>query len=250
MYLSDFSNIDDIIVKGDPMSDQPINEEELKAIEARLNAATPGPWETEGRFEDTYTKIGPLTPFVYRYMEDPAQDETIQGAAADVEFIVHVPDDVRRLIAEVQRLRHRMAVAEKLESYWRAEVDELRSSDTQREIDILSMRIAAMATAQAKNTDKETLDRIKQDAKRFEDEAMQTQAFGQYTADNTAFPGSVQRLRVGDRVRWQADEDAPNEIMTVTRLWTANNGIHYAEVKLADGTISQESSRLFERVED
>ncbi|MHB8406220.1 MAG: hypothetical protein ACYDCJ_12435 [Gammaproteobacteria bacterium] len=62
---------------------------DLDAIEARANAATPGPWDTDeydGGLRSTVT-AGPIT-----------SDE-------DYDFIAHARTDVPALIAEVRRLR-------------------------------------------------------------------------------------------------------------------------------------------------
>lgn len=71
-----------------------MTEEQLKAIEARAKAATPGPW-----FVDT-------DKCVYR---DRPNDELIadpsQTNPADAEFIAHAREDIPKLVEEVRRLK-------------------------------------------------------------------------------------------------------------------------------------------------
>lgn len=87
--------------------DAPLTADEIAAIQARLNAATPGPWDYEsyhgGRtlnhFSADYTHIGPLEVDRGECREPVA----ITARPADVEFVLHAPDDVRRLIADNRR---------------------------------------------------------------------------------------------------------------------------------------------------
>lgn len=82
-------------------------DEKLKAIAARLQLITPGPWTTMRQNR----KRGDYTVYVYRdYLG--AQDvvagcigDDATPADKDAEFIAHAPDDIRALLAEVERLR-------------------------------------------------------------------------------------------------------------------------------------------------
>lgn len=78
---------------------------DLDAIEARANAATPGPWghySTGSYVYATRTKVCQL--------EDPWIANGNQRN--DAAFIAHAREDVPALIAEVRRLREELAVAE------------------------------------------------------------------------------------------------------------------------------------------
>jgi hypothetical protein len=77
------------------MTDQPLD---LDAIEARLNAATPGPWH----LTDADTIVAPLTSEVVADAWEPTQ------ASRNGEFIENARTDVETLIAEVRRLRGRL----------------------------------------------------------------------------------------------------------------------------------------------
>lgn len=82
-----------------------MTEEELKAIEARLQAATPGPWSDFCESGDWW-------------IETMADDGSPGGLvvcdandmdAADMALIAAAPTDIAALIAEVRRLRALMA---------------------------------------------------------------------------------------------------------------------------------------------
>jgi hypothetical protein len=94
------------------MSDEPVSDAELAAIEARVQAASPGPWRSwiEGR--DHYggddvvsTASGEFYFYVRTYLEDRPIEENRRQSTADQDFIAHARDDLPRLIAEVRRLR-------------------------------------------------------------------------------------------------------------------------------------------------
>jgi hypothetical protein len=72
----------------------------IDAIEARANAATPGPWWAE---EHRHTITGDAEWVVWM-REDKMSDNTILGEE-DAEFIAHAREDVPKLIAEVRRLQ-------------------------------------------------------------------------------------------------------------------------------------------------
>jgi hypothetical protein len=89
------------------MADEPLTEEQLAAVRARVDAATPGPWESfvEGRDHhggDNFIRIGGLVdgwPDMYVSHEaNPAPQE-------DLDFIAHARQDIPRLLTEIERLR-------------------------------------------------------------------------------------------------------------------------------------------------
>lgn len=73
---------------------------DLDQIEARLRAATPGPWKSfvEGRDHTSGSS----------FIQTPDSDiESCGATAADQDFIAHARQDLPRLLAEVRRLRAR-----------------------------------------------------------------------------------------------------------------------------------------------
>lgn len=106
-----------------------MTDEELKAIERRTNAATPGPW---------YARCGPawavvesskdvpefmIGCFVGGREGDDGNHNDMQRANVDVRFVAHARDDVPTLLAEVRRLR-----AELESAATRREIDELKDA--------------------------------------------------------------------------------------------------------------------------
>jgi hypothetical protein len=85
------------------MIDAGMTEEELKAIKARCEAATPGPWKSyiEGRDStggSDFIMTGEGTTL--------GDDIELTGATqADQDFIAHARQDVPKLLAEIERLR-------------------------------------------------------------------------------------------------------------------------------------------------
>lgn len=94
-----------------------MSEDDLKAIEARLVAATPGPWEER-------VGIGWAPPYVVwvrceerrSVMSGEIENMRIASIiaecnsatipnAANAAFIAHAPEDIAALLAEVRRLR-------------------------------------------------------------------------------------------------------------------------------------------------
>ncbi len=86
---------------------------DLKAIKARAEAATPGPWVSEleddsdgSPFGHRWTYIrgvsqpGPDGQVIFRYDDDYGTDQR-----SDSEFIAHARTDVPALVAAVERLR-------------------------------------------------------------------------------------------------------------------------------------------------
>ena len=75
---------------------------EIQEIEARLEAATQGPWDVE-----TIPETGESRVIVRSNTGDPMLDVSVAPhgvRAEDAEFIAHAPEDIRALIAEVKRL--------------------------------------------------------------------------------------------------------------------------------------------------
>jgi len=69
-----------------------MTEQELKEIEARANAATPGPWSSIS--EDAASDYASVGPFV----------ETAEQCETNCKFIAHARDDIPKLLAEVRTL--------------------------------------------------------------------------------------------------------------------------------------------------
>jgi hypothetical protein len=85
---------------------EPMSEEQLAAIEARANAATPGPW----RFDDKRGKLVPGTGdltlgYPILTIQGGAYPTGYNGIPEDQEFIASAREDVPALVAEVRRLR-------------------------------------------------------------------------------------------------------------------------------------------------
>ena len=75
---------------------------EIQEIEARLEAATPGPWDF-----DTIPETGESRVVVRSNTGDPMLDVSVAThgvRAEDAKFIAHAPEDIRALIEEVGRL--------------------------------------------------------------------------------------------------------------------------------------------------
>jgi hypothetical protein len=85
------------------MPNSRLSDDELYAIEARCNAATPGPWRSfvEGRDHtsgSSFIMTGPV--------ESRGPDIELMGATpGDQDFIAHARQDVPQLLAELRRLR-------------------------------------------------------------------------------------------------------------------------------------------------
>ena len=76
---------------------------EIQEIEARLAAATPGPWDVE-----TIPETGESRVFVRSNTGDPMLDVSVAPhgvRAEDAEFIAHAPEDIRALLDEVKAVR-------------------------------------------------------------------------------------------------------------------------------------------------
>lgn len=79
---------------------------ELEAIKARAAAATPGPWEFDGKGD--IVPDGDKSDFV----------AMIHYSAEDAEFIAHARADVPALVAEVERLRAENAKLDEMLDLW------------------------------------------------------------------------------------------------------------------------------------
>jgi hypothetical protein len=81
----------------------PLTDEELAALKARCEAATPGPWKPyiEGRDHVSGSSFIMTGEGVTR-----GEDIELTGAAeADYDFIAHARQDIPRLLEEVERFR-------------------------------------------------------------------------------------------------------------------------------------------------
>jgi hypothetical protein len=76
-----------------------MTDEELQAIEARLNAATPGEWKN-----DDPRRIRHAEPNIWAGEKEIA-DVFDNYGYNDSDFIAAAPADIRALLAEVRRLR-------------------------------------------------------------------------------------------------------------------------------------------------
>lgn len=82
-----------------------LEEEELRLIERRWLAASPGPWFTYVA-NPAIASEGDLTG-----TREAALLQIVGGSAEDVAFIAHARDDIPRLIREVRTLRASLQVA-------------------------------------------------------------------------------------------------------------------------------------------
>ena len=91
-------------------TNDPMTQERLDAIQARLDARTPGEWEASGR------EIEALAP---SWCEVVSATVDCTGycyagidRAEDADLIAHAPEDLAYLLAEVEALRPRAALAD------------------------------------------------------------------------------------------------------------------------------------------
>ena len=76
---------------------------EIQEIEARLEAATQGPWDVE-----TIPETGESRVIVRSNTGDPMLDVSVAPhgvRAEDAEFIAHAPEDIRALLDEVKAVK-------------------------------------------------------------------------------------------------------------------------------------------------
>ena len=78
-----------------------MTEQELSEIEARANAATPGPWDINRRY--ITLNGGDMGRVEYSAL-GPSVATDVQ-AMADGNFFAHAREDIPKLIAEMRRLR-------------------------------------------------------------------------------------------------------------------------------------------------
>jgi hypothetical protein len=86
-----------------------MTEDELREIEARASAATPGPWrKTQDGKTWLYVKseasVTSITHIEY-WFEGPEGQPTREGDERNFAFIAHAREDVPALIAEIRRMR-------------------------------------------------------------------------------------------------------------------------------------------------
>lgn len=88
-----------------------MTDDELKAIEARANAATPGEWQVGPEIPLAKGREGLMHINAGDYGEvarllSYLQDAELAGRwRADAQFIAHAREDIPKLIAEIRRLR-------------------------------------------------------------------------------------------------------------------------------------------------
>ena len=87
-----------------------LTDDDLAAIEARANAATPGPWFSSGPNLNT-------NPHVFELDYWNGGDDAIKHANRNAVFIAHARNDIPRLIAEVRRLREIIAEKDEKAKY-------------------------------------------------------------------------------------------------------------------------------------
>lgn len=96
-----------------------LSPEELNEIEARLNAATPGPWKRETERGTMFSRIiaGSEVNEFHPLLKLQVCEASLAGpgyagdqtkrACNNAEFIANAPTDIRKLIDEVKALRER-----------------------------------------------------------------------------------------------------------------------------------------------
>ncbi|MFE5559534.1 hypothetical protein [Streptomyces sp. NPDC056544] len=104
------------------LSDEPMSEDELAAIEERTAAATPGPWlawmeSRHGIGGESFIQLRPDAPedhelYVRRFTAGDEVKGPNTALDADIDFIAAARQDVPRLLAEVKRLRTALAQSE------------------------------------------------------------------------------------------------------------------------------------------
>lgn len=86
---------------------KPMTDEELAAIQGRLNAITQPPWKNCNSTYYGMVKAGEKDVAVASYFNSIHEDcrVTREDQAANAAFIANTPTDIARLLAEVERLR-------------------------------------------------------------------------------------------------------------------------------------------------
>lgn len=95
-----------------------MNRNELQAIKARAEAATPGPWEVEKDSDIEDIDFGPIVDWPWRiWGPDQAPLIDFSGGcdvrSEDAEFIAHVRTDIPRLLLEIENLQAKNAKLDK-----------------------------------------------------------------------------------------------------------------------------------------
>ena len=82
-----------------------MTEQEMSEAQARLDAATPGPWKVnDDPLGPGGLTVGPLSDL------GDYVCELVTGDDANAEFIAHAPDDIRKALAALQRVRTALIV--------------------------------------------------------------------------------------------------------------------------------------------
>ena len=81
-----------------------MTKEQLDAIRARLDAATPGPWRLESPFPAIYIAAGERD-YIAELMGPWDDARWEQRWKVDAELIAHAPTDLRALLDEVEALQ-------------------------------------------------------------------------------------------------------------------------------------------------
>ena len=86
---------------------KPMTDEELAAIQGRLNAITQPPWKNCNSTYYGMVKAGEKDVAVASYFNSIHEDcrVTREDQAANAAFIANTPTDIARLLAEVERLK-------------------------------------------------------------------------------------------------------------------------------------------------
>jgi len=87
-----------------------VTDDELREIEDRLTAASPGPWTSyvEGRDHesgDDFIRVSENDSEPDLYLARAITGGVVPASTADQDFIAHARQDIPALIAEVRRLR-------------------------------------------------------------------------------------------------------------------------------------------------
>ena len=100
--------------------------DELKTIEARAKAATPGPWKTWDSADPSVIQICSDEIEVAVVYTDGGLDRA--QASDDSEFLAHAREDVPSLVAEVRRLEDALSGETERQFSLHARIDRLRAA--------------------------------------------------------------------------------------------------------------------------
>jgi hypothetical protein len=106
-----------------PRTPQPLTADQLAEIQARAEAATPGPWNVENDYCDCSEYGCSHPPFPVAFGPFTSFENTTDRHHYDADFAAHARTDVPALIAEVARLKQ--AAADAL-----AQVRQVKALDT------------------------------------------------------------------------------------------------------------------------